>query len=108
MDMPTNSDETRRLKVAVIYNAPTLPADSADYASESGVLESVTAYAAALRAARHEVHEIAVGESAVELLKALNRAKCDVVVNFCESFAGSSAGEPHVAALLELLRLPYT
>jgi D-alanine-D-alanine ligase len=108
METPSNLPETPRLKVAVLYNAPTLSADSADYASESGVLESVVAFATALRAAGHSVHEIAAGESAAGVLKKLDRARLDVVVNFCESFAGVSSGEPHVAALLELLRLPYT
>jgi D-alanine-D-alanine ligase len=108
MDGPKKLDETPRLRIAVLYNAPTLAADSAEYASESGVLESVEAFTSALRTANHDVHEIASGDSVADLLKKLERSRLDVVVNLCESFAGNSAGEPHVASLLELLRLLYT
>ena len=31
-----------------------------------------------------------------------------MIVNYCEGFAGQTAGEPHLAALWELLRIPYT
>ena len=31
-----------------------------------------------------------------------------MVVNLCESFGGSSAGEAHLAAILELINVPYT
>ena len=96
------------LRVAILFNAPTLPADHVDYDSEAGVLESVQAISSELRSTDHHVIELAAGNSVRALVSQLEQARPDVVVNLCESFAGHSAGEPHVAGVLELLGLPYT
>ncbi|MGE0610311.1 MAG: hypothetical protein AB7O62_24695 [Pirellulales bacterium] len=96
------------MRVTILYNTPALLPDDPDYASEAGVLESVEAAEAALRSAGHEVARLGTGSSAAMLLKQLEEARPDVVVNFCEGFAGSPAAEPDVASLLQLLHLPYT
>lgn len=96
------------LHVLLLYNAPSLAKDHLDFASEAGVLESVTAISVALQAVGFRVSELAVDGSVAKLVEQLNSLRPDVVVNLCESFASRSAGEPHVAALLELLGLPYT
>jgi D-alanine-D-alanine ligase len=107
-EIDTSGKSPVKLKIGVIFNSPTAAANSAEYVSESGVLESVSAFAAALRETGHDVQEMAVGSSASALAQALAASHFDVVVNFCESFAGQSASEPHVAALFELLQIPYT
>ncbi len=38
----------------------------------------------------------------------LRKAKVDMAFNVCERFNGNSSMEPHVAAMLELLGIPYT
>ena len=96
------------LRVVILFNAPTLAKDHADYDSEAGVLESVETIFSALRSAGHEVIRLAAGNSVRALVSQLEQARPDVVANLCESFAGHSAGEPHVAGVLELLGLPYT
>jgi D-alanine-D-alanine ligase len=96
------------LRIALVYNAPVLSPTDRDYASEAGVLESVAALKSALTQAGHEVVELAAGAKIVRLMERLESLRPDVVVNLCESWGGNSANEPHVAALLEILRLPYT
>lgn len=97
------------MHLAILFNAPSLPDDHPDRASEAGVLESVRAFEAALQGAGHEVRLVAAGASVSGLIAELSGTRRpDAVVNLCESFAGSAAAEPHVAALLELLGLPYT
>jgi D-alanine-D-alanine ligase len=96
------------LRVALLYNAPALPPDHPDFASEAGVLESVRAIAEAIRSAGHEAGEVACGSFVAALVSTLSEPRPDVVVNLCESFAGQSVKEPHVASLLEMLALPYT
>jgi len=96
------------LRVALLYNAPVLPPDHPDFSSEAGVLESVRAIGQSLRSTGHHMHEVACEGSVAAVVSALDEARPDVVVNLCESFAGNSANEPHVAALLEMLGLPYT
>jgi D-alanine-D-alanine ligase len=95
-------------RVAILYNEPVLPQDHPDYASEAGVLESVEAFAAALGKANYEVMLLGIGPSLARLVDRLTYERPDVVVNFCEGFAGHSAGEAHVTGLLELLGLLYT
>src|SRR5262245_60423298 len=96
------------LDIALLFNAPTLSEAHPDFASEAGVLESVSAIGNTLRSAGHRVREVGCGSSVATLLNALIDPRPDMVVNLCEGFAGNSANEPHVAALLELLDLPYT
>ncbi len=97
------------MRVLILYNAPLLAADSPDAASEAGVIESVDAFSLALLAAGHSVSQLALGDRLDHLLHlAQGPEQPEVVVNFCEGFAGDPGLEPHVAAVLELLKLPYT
>src|SRR4051812_47981894 len=96
------------MNITILYNAPSLPSDHPDYASEAGVLDSVSAFEDALHGAGHGVDRYALQSKPHGLLQHLAVQKPDVVVNFCESFAGQPSGEPHVAALLEMLGVAYT
>jgi D-alanine-D-alanine ligase len=97
------------MRVLILYNAPRLAAADADAASERGVLASVEAIDLALVSRGHMVARLAVDDAIDSLLDlSRGRDRSDVVVNFCEGFAGDSALEANVAALLELLQLPYT
>ncbi len=102
------SESPSAVNVTILYNAPALPPDHPDYASEAGVLESVQAFDAVLRTAGHVVQRLALHDDVGELVDHVAAKRPDVVVNFCESFAGQPGGESHVAALLEMLHVPYT
>ncbi len=108
MNIESATAVNRSLRIALLYNAPVLSPADRDYASEAGVLESVAALKSALIQAGQEVVELAAGASIVRLMERLDSLRPAVVVNLCESWGGNSANEPHVAAMLELLRLPYT
>ncbi len=62
----------------------------------------------ALRANNHEFARVAVDDDIEPIIKSLKESKPDIVVNLAESFAGKSALESNVAALLNLLGLRYT
>ncbi len=96
------------MDVAILYNEPTLPGGHRDFAQEAGVLESVAAFEAALGGSGHEVWRVGVGNSVEKLVARLGKRRPQVIVNFCEAFAGETAGEAHLAALIELLDIPYT
>ncbi len=59
----------------------------------------------ALQSFGHEAKFYDVNEKTFELLR---KAKVDFAFNVCERFNGNSFFEPHVAAMLELLGIPYT
>lgn len=63
---------------------------------------------AALRALGHEPTRVAVAADVEPVIAALHAAKPAIVFNLAESFAGKSALESNVAALLNLLGLRYT
>ncbi len=62
----------------------------------------------ALKASDHECERVVVDDKVEPLIKALTKYGPDIVVNLAESFAGRSALESNVAALLNLLGLRYT
>ncbi|MBL9125202.1 MAG: hypothetical protein JNG90_16315 [Planctomycetaceae bacterium] len=95
--------------VLILYNAPTLAANHPDAASEAGVWESVEAFARALSPAEFDVELLGLTSTLEPLLQCAGGSRRpDAVVNFCEGFAGDPALEAHLAALLDLLGLPYT
>lgn len=69
------------------------------------VLDQLTA---ALARGGHETRGVEVGEAAEPLVRALTEGQPDLVFNLAESYAGKSALESNVAALLNLLHLRYT
>ncbi len=63
---------------------------------------------AALIAGGHEFRKLVVDDSVQPLVTSLTEDRPDLVFNIAESFAGKSALESNVAALLNLLHLHYT
>ena len=69
------------------------------------VLENIET---ALRAHNHECNRVVVDDSVDPVIAALRKVEPDIVFNLAESFAGRSALESNVAALLNLLGMRYT
>ena len=63
---------------------------------------------AALKENGHETRRIMVDDTVEPLVAALRRNPPELVINIAESFAGKSALESNVAALLNLMKLRYT
>ena len=64
--------------------------------------------ARSLRALGHEVDVLPFGPDIAENANALTSRKPDLVFNLTEWFKGNRRMDAHIAALLELLHLPYT
>jgi D-alanine-D-alanine ligase len=77
-------------------------------ADERGVLETVDAVTAALERAGHDALRVPVSPCAGDWIGPLLTRRPDVAFNLCEGVGGSSAHEPNVAAVIELLGLPMT
>ncbi len=63
---------------------------------------------AALRESSHETTRVAVGDDVIPVTRQLRAQAPDLVFNLAEAFAGKSALESNVAALMNLLGLRYT
>jgi D-alanine-D-alanine ligase len=97
-----------RPRVAVLYNAPVLPRDHHDFASESGVVAAARSVRDALKIHGFRPFLLAARAPAQRLVNLLVKTHPDLVFNLIEGFAGRSGGEAHVTSLLELMRIPYT
>src|SRR5580692_1615615 len=86
------------LKVAVLHYQPGgEPAD-----------DVVGHIAGALRDLGHEAKPVAVHDRVTDMLENIQKSKCDLVFNACETFADDYRLEVNVAALMEMARIPYT
>jgi len=93
----------RSLSVVVIYNTVEPGGDTV----VQGVDGAMEAHDAII-ALGHRASLLRVDEGVRPFVEALERLQPDVVFNLCEAFGEVSAGEFGVAALLDLLRIPYT
>lgn len=98
----------RRAKAAVVYNAPALPPEHPDAASEADVVEVAGAVADSLSAHGFEAVKVAARPPLVEFLCTLEQLAPDVLFNLIEGFGGSTAAATHLTGLLELVGVPYT
>lgn len=99
------------MKVAVCYNlAATTPirGEHQDRISEAGAETEAQAVADALRRLGHVAALIPLGSEVVSFIGKLQLLRPAVIFNLCEGFRGDSAKEMHIAALYELLDIPYT
>jgi len=96
--------------VAILYNddAELCRGAEVDRRAIAAVEGACDAVAATLQRAGFAVQKVPTGRSAAALAAHLDALRPSVVFNMGESFAGSTAMEPHLAAMLELLGLPYT
>ncbi len=96
------------MRVAVLYNAPTLPPGHPDAASEADVVAVASAVAEALRSQGFDASPLPASPPLAEVVDRLTKPGPEVVFNLIEGFAGSSIGEAYMTGLLELLGLLYT
>jgi D-alanine-D-alanine ligase len=86
------------LKIAVLHYQP--KGDEVD-----PVVPQLTE---ALTELGHQISTVAVDDRVSEILRDIQRAKCDLVFNVCETFASDYRMEVNVAALMEMGRVKYT
>jgi D-alanine-D-alanine ligase len=99
------------MRIAVCFNeAPATPVrgETLDLLSEQGARHEAEAVLTALHSLRHEAVPVPLLADIGDFIARLRSSACDLVFNLCEGFWGDSSREMHVAALLELLGLPFT
>ena len=92
----------------MLFNAPALPIEHPDSASERGVIAVARAVADQLNTRGFRAWIQPAGPPLHRLLRRLDRQRPDLIFNLLEGFAGDSDGESHGTALLELMGFPYT
>jgi D-alanine-D-alanine ligase len=94
------------MRIALIFDDVDSRPDST--ADERGVLEAVDAVEQSLSAIGHSPLRVPVAGRPETWLTTLRGVRPELVFNLCEGLNGSSALEPHAAALIELIGLPLT
>ena len=96
------------MRVAVLHNAPVLPAWHSDAISESDVVDVARALADALASQGLEPVLLPAGPPLSSLLRDLEACAPDVVFNLIEGFGGRTDHATQMTGLLELLGVPFT
>ncbi len=101
---------TRDLRVGILFNIIPNPSskEKTDRIPEDWVMDHVKAVQAAVMKLQLSCHLLPVKDDVKFLIKSLELFRPDVVVNLCEAFYGRSQLEMSMAAMLELLKVPYT
>lgn len=99
---------TRRLHIAVLVDPATIPLDDPEFRDPAD--KPITEYHVcdALRALGHRVTVMGAEYDIATVAQALTEQDPDLVFNLTEQFCGDRRMDKNIAALLELLDIPFT
>ena len=100
-----------RLRILVLFEVNDPPAPDEEYERrmrEEPDWRTEGHVVAAIKALGHEVHLGAIYRNARDVIDLVERIQPDLVWNFVQTFHGTRSYESHIAAVLELCRVPYT
>jgi D-alanine-D-alanine ligase len=98
----------RRLKITVLVDESTVPADDPQFESSQEKTDTEYHVIEALRDVGYKVSVVGAINDVGALVEKLTAYKGDLVFNLTEEFNGDRRLDQGVAGLLELLALPYT
>ena len=100
----------KKPSVLILYSlpAPFFPDGTPDIFGQESVLSRLQAVQQALFSSGYPVQALEARGDLAVLVKKIRSAKADLVFNLCEEFSGRTRLEMNIAALLELLDLPFT
>ena len=99
----------KKTRVLVLFDTDDAPPATQDYAKHiESVDEAEFDVARALIARGHDVRCLGFRDDIDQLIDGLRAQPCDVVFNLSERFRGQSGLDYTVAAILDMLGLPYT
>lgn len=99
------------MRVLFLYDVPEPPGENVRVSGAAFKRDNRPAEASVYKSLRrlgHEVEPLAVFNNPAELIETVRRFQPDVVFNCAESFHDDRSFEPHLCALLELLKIRYT
>ncbi len=100
--------QNSKLKILIVYNEPVKrPGYDLDYISEAGVIDEAEAVYQEIVRLGHVPAYLAARDLS-QVLSKIDEFKPDLIFNLCEGFQGKAQNEMHIAAMWELLGIPYT
>lgn len=99
---------SKKLHVTALVDGTTVPENDPEFTVTPPVPSTEHHVIGSLRELGHEVSVLPVQEDIPEIVAALNRDKPDLVFNLTEHFGGDRRFDKNIAALLEILNIPFT
>jgi len=98
------------MRIAILFDLTSQPPEAQNYRDyeKDDTWDNEVDVKRALQRLGHEVELIGCFNDLPRLISDINTAKPDVIFNMLESFDSNRDFEPHVAGVLDLLRIPYT
>lgn len=97
-----------KLDITVLVDGTTVPDNDPEFAEVPPVPTTEHHVVGALRELGHNVSILPVREDIGDIVTALTRDKPELVFNLTEQFAGDRRFDKNIAALLEILDIPFT
>ncbi len=100
----------KKLRVMALMDEELVPPESIDGVSDEEMLNWKTEYdvLVTLRELGHEVEPLGVSDDLGLVRKSIEEFKPHIAFNLLEEFQGVAVFDHHIAAYLELMKLPYT
>jgi len=99
---------SRKLHITALVDGTTVPENDPEFMVTPAVPSTEHHVVGALRELGHDVSILPVEEDIGAIVTALNRDKPDLVFNLTEHFGGDRRLDKNIAALLEILDVPFT
>jgi len=100
----------KKASVLLLYSLPLpcFPDGSPDPIGRKSSLDRLRSVKKALRSSGHQVQVVEFKDNWPVVLQKISRSGADLVFNLCEEFRGNSKLEMNIAALLEMVGMPFT
>jgi D-alanine-D-alanine ligase len=98
----------KELRLGIAYNVYFPELDFEFHPSEELVEDMAREVYEALKSAGYWVTLLPLGKNLFEFFERIKREEIDVVINLCEGYLNQSRFEPSIAAVYEMLDLPFT
>jgi D-alanine-D-alanine ligase len=100
----------KKRSILILYTlpGPFLPDGSVDRVGSKSVLSRLGAIQEALLSQGYRVKTLEMKDDLGSMIRKILSSRADLLFNLCEEFRGQTRLEMHIAALLELLDIPFT
>jgi D-alanine-D-alanine ligase len=100
----------KRISLLALYSLPLpcFPDGTPDPIGRKSSLERLHSVATALRSCGYRTETLEFKDDWAAVLKKITKIRADLIFNLCEEFRGHSKLEMNIAALLEMIDVPFT
>ena len=99
---------TSQLSITVLVDGTAVPENDREFTGDPDVPTTEHHVIQTLRDLRHDVSILPVEEDIEQIVSVLTARKPDIVFNLTEQFGGDRRFDKNIAALLEILDIPFT